>query len=126
VNQAIIVRPTSHTDVREYHIKGETISELPYAEFSRPLWSDAESRFTELGPKGQAIAEKLMSPDREDEIERITFRPRSVRVYRAPSTSWGKLEWNVIVPAIKDSLDDSDVTVMQYEQFQREQQLVRV
>ncbi len=117
MNTLIIVRPRSSEHSREYHVEGEQISKLPYAEFSRPLWGDPERRFTELGSKGKAIAEALMAQGQEEKIERITFHHDSVCVYRDPGASWGPLEWKVIVPAIKAALDDGNPTVMQYEDY---------
>lgn len=81
----IVPRPTSDKDVRQYHVDGEQICDLLYAEFYRPLWGDPEENFTALGPKGKMIAEKLMDQSREREIERISFQRDSIRVRRAPT-----------------------------------------
>lgn len=110
---AVIVRPTSDRDVREYHVVGPLICELPYAEFSRPLWG-SEENFSDLGDIGEELARQLMDSDRAEEIERISFRPQSFRVSRNPSASWNKVEKMTIIPALEQALSVTDLTVKKY------------
>jgi hypothetical protein len=108
----VLVRPTSDKDVREYHIIGERISDLPYARFFRPTWG-TEKEFASLGSGGEGLAAQLMSPDNGNTIEMITFRPESVRVQKAPTADWGSLEPKTVIPALQEALK-SEIEVRQY------------
>ena len=110
----LFVRPTSNPDAREYHVVGEEIcdAQIPYAEFFQPLHG-SEKNFSELGSTGKAIAEALMGTSQASTIERIVFRPNSVRVYKTSAPGWGMVE-DTVISAIKNALDDADMEVIQY------------
>lgn len=108
----VLARPTSDKNLREYHIIGATISDQPYAEFFRPTWG-TEEEFSMLGAVGEKIAWALMSPDYGETIERIVFRPNSIRVSKTPTANWGFLEPNVIKRALEEALG-SELEFRQY------------
>jgi len=110
----LFVRPTSNPDAREYHVVGEEICDprIPYAEFFQPLHG-SEKNFSDLGPTGEAIAEALMGASQASTIERIVFRPNSVRVYKTSATGWGMVE-ETVTSAIMKALDDADLEIIQY------------
>jgi hypothetical protein len=101
-DQKLIIRPTSHDDVREYHLP-QQITDLPYAEFFQPMYESLESEFTSLGDTGKQIADQLMNKRNEKTISRVTFRPFSVRVYKAPTADWPTVE-NSVIQALKNAL----------------------
>jgi hypothetical protein len=105
----VIVRQTSDRDVREYHVS-EPICDVHIARFFQPLWG-AENRFSDLGPTGKKIAEKLMEQAPADFIEKVTFRPFSVLIRKNPSASWAKLEPTYVVPALQQGLEEEDLSI---------------
>jgi hypothetical protein len=110
----VIVRQASNSDVREY-IFDKPVCEIGYAKFSLPLYG-AEEMFSELGPVGEEIAEKLMGqePAHVDEIEKITFRPFSIVVHKSPTASWGRFESLSIIPAFEKALDEDNLEVQNH------------
>jgi hypothetical protein len=116
----VISRPTSDKNVREYHIVGQQICDLPYAEFSFPLWESEES-FSDLGDMGEMIAQRLLDPSRAEEVERISFRPQSIRVSRNPNASWDKVERTVIIPALERALGVDQLKIKKYSDFKLRQ-----
>ena len=116
----VLSRPTSDGDVREYHILGAQISAVPYLDFFRPTWG-TEDEFSILGPIGETIAKALMSPDQGETIERVAFHTDSLRVRKAPTATWGKLEPSVIKPALEAGLDNK-VDMRQFRRAELRQQ----
>jgi hypothetical protein len=108
----VIVRPTSDRDVREYHITGRPISDLPYAEFFRPLWG-LEQNFGELGPTGEQLVRQLMD-ESHPEVERVSFRPQSIRISRSPNVAWEQVEEDAVMPALQAALGEQHLTIQKY------------
>ena len=102
-SKQVVIRPTSNENVREYHIIGEQISNLPYAEFWHPM-RESESEFDALGAKGKKFATKLMGKGNEKTIARTVFRPESVRVYKSPVSDWATVETTIVLPALNEAL----------------------
>lgn len=110
-NKQVTIRPTSNDDVREYHLS-EQITDQPYYEFFQPMYgSDAD--FDMVGEKAKQIAGQLMNQRHEKTISRVTFRPFSLRVYKAPTADWGTVESSIVIPALKSVIGDS-LQLVQY------------
>lgn len=110
--KTILCRPTSDSNVREYHLIDGRISEVPYLDFFRPTWG-TEDEFSLLGPAGEKIAQTLMNPDNGEKIERIAFHTDSLRIRKTATANWGSLEPSIIKPAIEAGLDD-EIEMRQY------------
>jgi hypothetical protein len=110
----VTVRQASDSQVREY-IFTEPICEVGHAKFSLPLYG-ADEMFSQLGPVGRQIAERLMGQEQGhiDEIEKMTFRPFSVTVHKSPTASWARVESLSIIPAFKYALEENDLEVRNY------------
>jgi hypothetical protein len=54
-----------------------------------------------------------MGTSQASAIERIVFRPNSVRVYKTSATAWGMVE-ETVISAIKKALDDAELEIFQY------------
>jgi hypothetical protein len=101
----VVVRPTTDINVREYHLLGQSISDLPYAEFYHPLYESSKEDFGDLGPTGKEIVGEVMAEGNKKSIERITFRPNSVRIYKLPSSDWDSVETNIVFKALNNALN---------------------
>lgn len=101
--QVVSVRPTSNDDIREYHLvlPEGTISDSPYEGFWHPMHG-SEAEFEALGPKGKKLAQLLMAQRYEKSITRISFRPQSIKVYKAPTADWASVEKDIIIPTFKE------------------------
>jgi hypothetical protein len=108
-SKQVTIRPTSNDDVREYHLS-EQITDQPYYEFFAPMYGSDED-FEMVGEKAKKIAGQLMDPRHEKTISRVTFRPFSVRVYKAPTADWATVESIIVIPALKSVLGDTFQTV---------------
>ncbi|MBA3757519.1 hypothetical protein H0X09_01490 [Candidatus Saccharibacteria bacterium] len=101
----VIVRPTSTESAREYHLEGDgiklTASGQPYQPFWHPMY-DSGAQFEGLSPIGKQIADRIMGKGFEKSISRITFRPESVKVYKAPTADWTTVEEDIVLPSLKE------------------------
>ncbi len=113
-DNTVLVRPTSDSNVREYHLTGaQEITTVPFAEFYHPL-HDSDQKFPELGETGQTLADQLMDGKHDEQIERISIRPFSVRVRKTALATWPKVESEIVIPALKTAFENKQLKVRQY------------